>query len=221
MTIEAPLHVHRVDRKRQRHLIHPSVTSGATDSLMDVNAVIEIGEAGQIVNARPGEWLACAKTRAHRLKHLAIRPDLRMTVHADRSRRHARERRFFHRGVAIAAIDSESANVMLVTERYGLSLSNTDICQVGGTANGYGHPGNSGQQKDGTKDAHARQRVGAAVKNPGHRSSAVRQVTKAKRLNLTRGPGQGICLEGILFAEFCLSRVMRRLMPLSVYCCLQ
>ena len=53
VTVYAPVHVQRVHPVRQRHLIYLAVARGATDALVDVNAVIEINEVGKIVNARP------------------------------------------------------------------------------------------------------------------------------------------------------------------------
>ena len=49
MTVEAPLHVERRDTARQRHPVDRAVTGAATDALGDVNAVIEIDEAGKVV----------------------------------------------------------------------------------------------------------------------------------------------------------------------------
>src|SRR5262249_55646047 len=46
-----------------------------------------------------------------------IRPDLRMTGHAGFSRRKTSEGRFLDARVAIATIDSEAGNVMLMAER--------------------------------------------------------------------------------------------------------
>ena len=106
MTIQTPFHVHRIDGKGDRHLIDSPMTTRATNALVNVNAVIEIGELGQVVYARPDEWLPAAKARADRFEHWAVRPNLRMTVHAYRRGRHACKRRFFDRRVTITAINS-------------------------------------------------------------------------------------------------------------------
>src|SRR5581483_6065396 len=42
VTVQAPLHVERSDPRGQRHLIDSAVAGGASDSLVDVDAVIEI-----------------------------------------------------------------------------------------------------------------------------------------------------------------------------------
>lgn len=91
MTIETPLHVHRIDRKGQRHLIDASVAARTTDSLMNVNAVIEVSELRQVMHARPFQRLATAKAGAHRGQHRAVGPNLRMTIHTDLRSRHPRE----------------------------------------------------------------------------------------------------------------------------------
>src|SRR5947208_230796 len=43
-----------------------------------------------------------------------------MATHAGLGRRHAREARFFDRGMAVAAVDAEPSNVVLVAERHRL-----------------------------------------------------------------------------------------------------
>ena len=53
MAIETPFHVKRLRLSRQRHLINAPVTRGATHTFCDVNAMIELHVAGQIVNPRP------------------------------------------------------------------------------------------------------------------------------------------------------------------------
>lgn len=53
VTVHAPVHVEVVHAVSERHLIHLSMASGAPDSFVDVNAVIEINEVGKIVDANP------------------------------------------------------------------------------------------------------------------------------------------------------------------------
>src|ERR1041384_6753363 len=106
------------------------MTTGTTDTLMNMNAVIEIRKLRQVVNARPLERHARAETRANGFKHWTVRPNLRMTVHADLRRRYSGESRFFNRRVAITAVDSESADVMFVTERDWLFLGYADVSKV-------------------------------------------------------------------------------------------
>jgi hypothetical protein len=46
VAFKAPLHVERIDLVGKRHLIHAAVTTGAADTLLYVNAVIEKNEVG-------------------------------------------------------------------------------------------------------------------------------------------------------------------------------
>ena len=49
MAVEAPPHVERLRFARQRHLIDPTMTSGAANSFGYVHTVIEIDVTGQII----------------------------------------------------------------------------------------------------------------------------------------------------------------------------
>ena len=53
VAVETPLHLQRVLLPGERHPVHPPVAALTTDSLIDVNAVIEIDKVGQIVHPRP------------------------------------------------------------------------------------------------------------------------------------------------------------------------
>src|SRR5580658_9507093 len=95
-----------------------------------MNAVIEIYEVGQLVDARPFERPAGAKTFAHGLQISGVGPDLRMAIHAGLGGRDAGEARRFNRGMTVAAIDAEPGYVMLVAEGNGLILSDTGVRDV-------------------------------------------------------------------------------------------
>ena len=131
VAFEAPVHIERVFPPRERHRVDSAVTGGATNALVDMNAVIEINEAGKVMDPGPLNRLAGAKTLAHRFQHRTVRPDLRMAIHAGLGRRNARERALFHRGVAVTAIDAVVADMMLVTERHRLATCDTDVGDVG------------------------------------------------------------------------------------------
>ena len=53
VTIEAPFHRHRFNLRDDLHLVDPPVTGNATDTSIDVSAVIEIHKIRKIVNAFP------------------------------------------------------------------------------------------------------------------------------------------------------------------------
>ena len=65
----------------------------------------------------PLQRLPAEKALAHRFEHGALRPDLRMAVHARLSGGHASKGGVFDGRVAVAAIDAVVGHVVLVTER--------------------------------------------------------------------------------------------------------
>ena len=71
------------------------MTSGATHALVNMNAVIEIDEARQVVDPRPLQRLPGAETFAHRLQNRTLGPDLRVAIHADLGGWNPGERRLF------------------------------------------------------------------------------------------------------------------------------
>ena len=113
MALQTPGHMKIVRFPRQRHLVHPAVTGFAADAFSDVNAVIEIHEVGNAVDAVPSERTVLAQAGTDRLQHIAGRPDLLVAVHARRCRRNTGERASFNFRMAISAIDAEPSNMVL------------------------------------------------------------------------------------------------------------
>ena len=101
-------------------LVDAAVAGFTADALGDVDAVIEIHEVRQIVDADPVERLVVAEAGPHRLEVRAGVPDLRVAVDAGLGRRNARRRRHLNRRVAIAALDANAADMMLVAELHRL-----------------------------------------------------------------------------------------------------
>src|SRR5262249_22661851 len=91
VAVQAPLHVQRGVLPRQRHPVDRAVTGRAAHALLDVDAVVEVGEVGQVIHARPGEGLAAAVALADGLQQRAVDPDLVVAVHAGARRRQAGE----------------------------------------------------------------------------------------------------------------------------------
>jgi len=168
MTAKAPLHLKRSLLIHQRHLVDRTVTGIAADSFIDMNAVIEIDEVGELVDPRPLQRLAGAVAGADGLEQLSVGPDLRVAVHAGFRRRNAGEARGFDRGVAVAAIDPESGNVVLVTERHRLRLAHTGIGNVRRTLDFHRHPGQRGDHKHRAKNCGPGQSIRTAMKNLRH-----------------------------------------------------
>ena len=116
MTVEAPLHLKRLLLPHQGHLIDSAVAAHASDALLHVDAVVEVDEVGKIVNAGPLERPIVPETRSHRLQHGAVGPDLRVASHTGLRGRQAGEGTLFDRRMAVAAVESETADVVLVAE---------------------------------------------------------------------------------------------------------
>ena len=145
-------------------------------ALVHVDAVVEVGEVGQIVDARPLDRPAGTEAVAHRLEERAVGEDLRMTVHAGLGRRNARERRLFHRRVTVAAVDAVAGDVAFVAE--------LDRLLARGAR--FGHPWRAvhfgeqteetRQEEHGAEDADPSNRVGAAMKDLRHRRGTTRDV---------------------------------------------
>ena len=105
---------------RDRHLIHPPVTGGTASALLHVNAVIEINNIRQLIDAGPMERLLSRDALSHRLQHVSFGPDLRMTGQAGFGGRQARESGSFDGGVAVTTIKTESGDVVLMAKWDGL-----------------------------------------------------------------------------------------------------
>src|ERR1051326_6835595 len=91
-----------------------------------------------------------------------------MAVHARLSGGNIRERRVFDGGVAVAAVDTQSADVMLVTERHRLLNRNLGAGGVGGCVQLRPCPNEEGDDEDPAKDAQTRKSIGAVMENLGH-----------------------------------------------------
>ena len=168
MAVQTPLHLQRVLRIHQRHLVHTPVARRAAQPLVHVNLMAEINKVRQIVHLGPHKRLPARPTRPHRLQQLRVRPDLRVAVDARLGRRNPRVARLLHRRVTVLALQTQSLHVVLMAERHRL-IRPLPLA---------GHPGRALQlvQRDpqGNHDqprqykAHASQSIGAAVKYLRH-----------------------------------------------------
>ena len=172
MAGNAPFHVERFGPPHQRHLVDAAVAFDAADSLRHVDAVIEVSEVGEIVNAGPGDRLAGAVTRADDFQLRAVGPDLRVAGHAGRRRRDTGEGARFHRGVAVATIDAKARDVMLVTELDRLRPHDADLRRVGRTKDEPNDSANASEDEHRAKNAGAGDGVHTRMKDLGHRSDA-------------------------------------------------
>ena len=138
------------------------MASGATDALVNMNAVIEIDEARQVVDPRPLQRLPGAETFAHRLQNRTLGPDLRVAIHADLGGWNAGERGVFHRSVAVTAIDAVITDVMFMAELHRLTARDSDLRHIGGAVN----RGEGGYKDDDDTDAPEYAHPGDGVRAP-------------------------------------------------------
>jgi hypothetical protein len=120
VAVETPTHVESVDLSHQGHLVNLPVAGGASDTLLYMDAVVEVDKVGKIVNSPPLQRLPGAVAVANRLEDGSVGPHLRVTGHAGVSGRDSCRRTLFNRGVAVTAIDTQAVDVMLVTEHHRL-----------------------------------------------------------------------------------------------------
>ena len=131
MTIEAPLHIQRRGLEYQGHLIDRAMTRGATDALIDVDAVIEIDVIGEPVNLDPLDRLIGAVTLADWFEVRGIVEQYRVAIHAGFSRRNAGVGGGFHAVMTITTINAVVAHVVFVAELHGLHARDTLVRDVG------------------------------------------------------------------------------------------
>jgi len=169
VTIDAPGHHQRCLLVHQRHPVDRAVTGRAPDPLLHVNAVIEVHEIRQIMDARPLERLVVAEARAHRFENRRRVPDLRVAVHARFGRRDVGERRLFYSGMAISAVDTHAADVMGVAELDGLLDEVSLLGVVPGEVQHGDDPAEEPQERQDHHDADSRVNIGVAMEKLAHR----------------------------------------------------
>src|SRR5919198_722140 len=90
------------------------------NAFVEVDAVIKVGKIRQIINSGPGNRLPRPKTVPHGSQEGTLSPDIGVAIHTGGSGRHPGKGADFHRGVTIAAINTESTDVMLMAELHRL-----------------------------------------------------------------------------------------------------
>ena len=96
------------------------MAAGAAQTLVHVHGMVEVHVVRQVMHADPGNRLPGGPALPHRLQQLGIGPDLRVAVDACLGRRYAGVEAFFHRGVAVLALQPQPFHVVRVAERHGL-----------------------------------------------------------------------------------------------------
>src|ERR1700722_14142703 len=97
VAVEAPFHLQAVHLPHQGHFVDSPVTGAATNALGNMNAVIEIDEFRQIVNASPGDRAIGSPAFTDRLKDRGSIPDNAVTGHARLGRWDSSKMRVLHR----------------------------------------------------------------------------------------------------------------------------
>jgi len=131
VALQAEIHVQRRGLEHQRHLIDWPVAGRAANSLIYMNAVIEINVVGQPVHFHPVNRFIRAVALANYFQVPHIIEQHRMAIHARPRRWNPRIRRVFHARVAIPAIDSVIPHVVFVAELDRLITRHILIGNVG------------------------------------------------------------------------------------------
>src|SRR5215470_555832 len=116
MALQTPLHLQGLCLPHQRHAVHAAMTGDAANALVQVNTVVEVDKIWQIMHARPDQRLPSAKTLPHWGKEGTLSPDMGVTVHTGFSGGDPGKSAHFHGGVTIAAVNTQSAHMMLVAK---------------------------------------------------------------------------------------------------------
>src|SRR5436305_785802 len=131
-------------------------------------AVIEIDEVWKVVDPGPLKRLARTKAGADGFENGRVRPDLGMAGHAGLSGRKTGEGRRLDRRVAVPAIDTVIADMMLVTERNRLIEGYIDIGDKRSRVNLVRRQHNNTQNHQRRYDTHLRDTVRAAMEQLCH-----------------------------------------------------
>src|SRR5262249_51749650 len=130
-------------------------------------------------------------TVAHRGEHFTSDPNLRMTIHASLRCGNRGVGGMLHGGVAIAAVDAQDADMVLVTEGDWLDADDSRVGAVGGTGVEQAKPQNGEHEQERTDEADLGDRVGAAGENLRHERLLLRCLCDQSGLNRSKyGAGE-------------------------------
>ena len=133
MAFQAPFHVQRVLLIHERHFIDRPVAGDARHTLSDVDAMVEVDEIGEVMNAVPLHRLSRAIGVANGLKQCGVGPNLRVTGHTRFRGRNSRKCRLLDGTMTIPAVDPQASHVMLMAKRDGLITENSLVGEIGRT----------------------------------------------------------------------------------------
>jgi hypothetical protein len=130
--------------------------------------MIKVHKISELMHSGPDHRLPCPEALPHRGKEGTLSPDIGMTMHAGFSGWKPGKSAHFHRGVTIAAVNTQAANMMLVTELYGLLACYTLLSGVAGPVQRSNKPQHSPEDKHRSQNADPRDGVGAWIKDLCH-----------------------------------------------------
>lgn len=116
MARKTPAHMKRLCLPGHRHVADRAMACRASDALGDMDAMIEVNVIGQCVDARPADRNILSQALTVWREHRSVRPDLRVASHADCGGGHSRIRGFLDHRVTVAAVEPQSADMVLVAE---------------------------------------------------------------------------------------------------------
>lgn len=181
MTIQAPFHVESFGFPHERHFIDRPVTNCATDSLGDVDAVIEENKIGNFIRAIPSERNAGCQALTNGSEQWSVCKQLGVTGHASAGIGNAGERGFFNRRVAVATVDSQLVRVMPMAEGNWLVKRCFRARGVGRPKDCIPCPACEGDGESNSQQAGTSNRVTSRMKDVRHRPFS------------TEGPGHVPC----------------------------
>jgi hypothetical protein len=168
VTGKTPFHLERCKLVSERHLVYRTMTGRTSNTLIHMNAVIEIGEIGKVVYPRPFDRLARTPTLAHRLEIWAVRPYLRVAVHTRTRGRDTGRCGPLDIRVAIAAVDSVVARMVFMAKLDRLFAIYVCAGDPGRTVDLRNGPNCGYYDKDRSEDSNFSQRISAVMKDLRH-----------------------------------------------------
>ena len=135
VAVKAPLHGQGRGLKDKGHLVDGAVARRAADSLVDVNAVIEIDVVSEAVNPDPLNRFIGFEAVADGFEIIDIVEENGVAIHAGFCGRNSRVGGSFDAGVTVTTVDAIIADVVLVAELDGLLTSDALVGDVRRTRN--------------------------------------------------------------------------------------
>src|SRR4051812_31549693 len=96
----------------ERHFVEAAVTGDAGNPFLDMNAVVEIDEVGKVMHPRPAQGTTRPKAFSDGSQRGTVAPDLAMALHTCLGGRNPGHARVFDARVTIAAINTQSTDMV-------------------------------------------------------------------------------------------------------------